>query len=59
MRDFSTGKCKGYGFVTMANYEEALPAITALNGTTLNNRVLQVSFKSPTMSQGAMLTLRK
>lgn len=45
IRDFQTGKCKGYGFVTMAQYEESLAAITALHGTTLGNRVLQVSFK--------------
>ena len=46
IRDFSTGKCKGYGFVTMANYEDALSAITSLHGTQLGNRTLQVSFKA-------------
>lgn len=46
IRDFQSGKCKGYGFVTMANYDESLAAITALHGTTLGNRVLQVSFKA-------------
>jgi|SRR6218665_3382075 len=45
MRDLSTQKCKGFGFVTMTNYEEALTAVTALNGYQLGNRVLQVSFK--------------
>ncbi|CAD5212782.1 unnamed protein product [Bursaphelenchus okinawaensis] len=44
-------KCKGYGFVTMANYEDSLNAITNLNGTQLGNRTLQVSFKS---AQNAM-----
>lgn len=42
-----TGKCKGYGFVTMAIYEEACSAIQHLHGTTLAGRVLQISFKSP------------
>ncbi|XP_059174960.1 ELAV-like protein 1 isoform X6 [Physella acuta] len=46
IRDFTTQKCKGFGFVTMTNYEEALIAIQNLNGFTLGNRVLQVSFKA-------------
>lgn len=46
IRDSSTGKCKGFGFVTMSNYEEALLAIQSLNGFTLSNRILQVSFKT-------------
>lgn len=44
IKDFTTNKCKGYGFITMSNYEEALAAINALNGTQLSNRTLQVSF---------------
>jgi ELAV like protein 2/3/4 len=46
VRDLQTNKCKGFGFVTMPNYEEALIAIQALNGYSLGNRVLQVSFKT-------------
>ncbi|THD29011.1 ELAV protein [Fasciola hepatica] len=46
IRDPVTGKCKGFGFVTMSNYEEALLAIHSLNGFNLGNRVLQVSFKT-------------
>ncbi|CAJ0959754.1 unnamed protein product, partial [Mesorhabditis belari] len=46
IRDFATGKCKGYGFVTMVGYEEAINAIAALNGTALQGRTLQVSFKN-------------
>lgn len=45
IRDFQTQKCKGFGFVTMTNYEDALVAIQSLNGYALGNRVLQVSFK--------------
>ncbi|XP_070491526.1 protein elav-like isoform X1 [Chironomus tepperi] len=46
IKDNATSQCKGYGFVTMTNYEEAMLAIRALNGYTLGNRVLQVSFKT-------------
>ncbi|XP_076355205.1 ELAV-like protein 4 isoform X8 [Tachypleus tridentatus] len=46
IRDLQTNKCKGFGFVTMTNYDESLVAIQSLNGYTLGNRVLQVSFKT-------------
>ncbi|XP_033101355.1 ELAV-like protein 1 isoform X4 [Anneissia japonica] len=46
VRDFASQKCKGYGFVTMTNYEEALSAIAHLNGYSLGGRILQVSFKN-------------
>ncbi|XP_027526720.1 ELAV-like protein 2 [Neopelma chrysocephalum] len=46
IRDFATNKCKGFGFVTMTNYEEAALAIASLNGYRLGDRVLQVSFKT-------------
>ncbi|CAG0914833.1 unnamed protein product [Notodromas monacha] len=52
VRDLQTNKCKGFGFVTMLNYDEALLAIQTLNGYTLGNRVLQVSFKT-NKKQGA------
>jgi RNA recognition motif-containing protein len=42
VRDFATQKCRGYGFVTMTNYEEAVVAINCLNGFQLANRILQV-----------------
>ena len=45
IRDFATQKCKGFGFVTMTNIEDAHLAINSLNGYALGNRVLQVSFK--------------
>ena len=44
MRD-PEGKCKGFGFVNMVNYEEAYNAICALNGYLLDGKSLQVSFK--------------
>jgi len=46
IRDLNTHKCKGFGFVTMSSYENALIAVNSLNGIVLSNRVLQVSFKS-------------
>ncbi len=46
IRDFTTQKCKGFGFVTMTNYDEAAMAIASLNGYRLGDRVLQVSFKT-------------
>uniref|UniRef100_A0A8D2PEB6 ELAV like RNA binding protein 3 n=1 Tax=Zosterops lateralis melanops TaxID=1220523 RepID=A0A8D2PEB6_ZOSLA len=46
IRDLATNKCKGFGFVTMTNYEEAAVAIASLNGHRLGQRVLQVSFKT-------------
>ncbi|RXN24530.1 ELAV 1 isoform X3 [Labeo rohita] len=46
IRDFNTNKCKGFGFVTMTNYEEAAMAIASLNGYRMGDRVLQVSFKT-------------
>ena len=45
MRDAATGLCKGYGFVNMAQYENARMAISALNGALLGTKILQVSFK--------------
>jgi hypothetical protein len=46
VKDSQTNKCKGFAFVTMSDYNQALMAIQSLNGYTLANRVLQVSFKT-------------
>ncbi|NXX80300.1 ELAV2 protein, partial [Urocolius indicus] len=46
IRDLGSNKCKGFGFVTMSNYEEAAVAIGSLNGQRLGQRLLQVSFKT-------------
>jgi ELAV like protein 2/3/4 len=45
-RNYGSQKCKGFAFVTMGVYEEALGAIANLNGVLLGDRVLQVSFKT-------------
>ncbi|MBZ3884936.1 ELAV-like protein 1 [Sciurus carolinensis] len=43
---FNTNKCKGFGFVTMTNYEEAAMTIASLNDYRLGDKILQVSFKT-------------
>lgn len=48
INDLETGKCKGFGFVTMSEYQEAALAISRLNGFTIGDRTLQVSFKTQT-----------
>jgi len=45
MLDHEKNQCKGYGFVTMTNYQEAQNAVNCLNGYFFQGRVLQVSFK--------------
>jgi len=46
IRDPNTNAGRGYGFVTMPNYEEAQLAIQSLNGYVYSTKPLQVSFKS-------------
>jgi len=46
IRDPNTNAGRGYGFVTMPNYEEAQLAIQSLNGYCYSTKPLQVSFKS-------------
>lgn len=50
IREGATGSGKGYGFVSMVNYEEAVMAIESLNGFNLFGKPLQVSFKTPKQS---------
>lgn len=45
MRDFQKKQSKGFGFVTMLNYNEALNAIQNLNGFNYAGKPMQVSFK--------------
>lgn len=46
IRDLKTGVCKRYGFVNMLNYEDAYQAVVSLNGTNVDGKILQVSFKT-------------
>jgi len=45
--DQFTGKAKGFGFVEMANEEDAKNAIAALNGTTFMDRAITVAEAKP------------
>jgi cold-inducible RNA-binding protein len=50
--DAATGRSKGFGFVEMANDEEADKAITSLNGSTVMDRALNVSEARPQTDRG-------
>lgn len=45
VRDFRSKESKGFGFVTMSHFHEAVRAIALLNGHIIGNRILQVRFK--------------
>ncbi len=45
--DRDTGRPRGFGFVEMSNDEEAAKAITALNGTQMDGRALNVNEAKP------------
>ena len=47
MRDRDTGQPRGFGFVEMANDEEAEKAIAGTNGTQLGNRNINVNEARP------------
>jgi len=47
MMDRSTGRPRGFGFVTMSTPEEAQKAIEALNGMQLDGRALTVNVAKP------------
>ena len=45
--DRDTGSSKGFGFVEMPNREEAMAAVSALNGTDLEGRSINVNEARP------------
>lgn len=47
MRDRDTGRSRGFGFVEMTNESEAERAISALNGTNVSGRTLNVNEARP------------
>jgi cold-inducible RNA-binding protein len=47
MTDRTTGRPRGFGFVTMSTPEEAQKAIDALNGSSLDGRALTVNEARP------------
>jgi cold-inducible RNA-binding protein len=52
LKDRDTGQPRGFGFVEMANDEEAEKAINAINGTQLGSRTLNVNEARPKVSRG-------
>ena len=50
--DAATGRSKGFGFVEMANDEDADKAIAGLNGTNVMDRAINVSEARPQTDRG-------
>lgn len=50
--DAGTGRSKGFGFVEMANDEDADKAIAGLNGTNVMDRAINVSEARPQTDRG-------
>src|ERR1700693_871680 len=47
MMDRTTGRPRGFGFITMSSPEEAQKALEALTGTSLDGRALTVNLARP------------
>ena len=58
MMDRTTGRPRGFGFVTMSSPEEAQKAIAALNGTLVDGRNLTVNEARP-KDEGAKRSFTK
>ncbi len=52
MMDRDTGRSKGFGFVEMANEQEAEAAIAGLNGMSVGGRSIVVNVSRPKESTG-------
>ena len=50
--DRMTGRSRGFGFIEMANDEEAKAAIEGLNGTELSGRTVTVNVAKPKADRG-------
>jgi cold-inducible RNA-binding protein len=52
MTDRDTGRSRGFGFVEMANAEDAEKAIAALNGSQVGGRTINVNEARPKTERG-------
>ncbi|HUO14922.1 MAG TPA: RNA-binding protein [Verrucomicrobiae bacterium] len=52
MTDRDTGRSRGFGFVEMASNEDGEKAITALNGTQIGGRTINVNEARPKAERG-------
>ncbi len=52
MTDRDTGRSRGFGFVEMASNEDGEKAITALNGSQVGGRTLNVNEARPKTERG-------
>jgi RNA recognition motif-containing protein len=52
VKDRDTGQPRGFGFVEMANDEEAEKAINGMNGAQLGSRAINVNEARPKVSRG-------
>ncbi|MBZ5530149.1 MAG: RNA-binding protein [Acidobacteriia bacterium] len=52
LKDRDTGQPRGFGFVEMANDEEAEKAINGMNGAQLGSRAINVNEARPKVSRG-------
>ena len=53
LKDRDTGQPRGFGFVEMANDEEAEKAINGMNGAQLGSRALNVNEARPKVNKGS------
>jgi cold-inducible RNA-binding protein len=52
LTDRDTGRSRGFGFVEMANDEDGEKAITALNGSSIGGRTINVNEARPKAERG-------
>ena len=52
LTDRDTGRSRGFGFVEMANDEDGQKAITALNGSSIGGRTINVNEARPKAERG-------
>src|SRR6266850_564729 len=59
MTDRETGRSRGFGFVEMASEEEAEKAISGLNGSSLDGRMIRVDRATPRGAGGPRPAARR